>query len=143
MGACVITPNAVQSIGGGLRVSRGILTLSTSYATGGETIATANLGLTAMYMILHDFHRDGLLFAYSYNANKMQAFYPQGINAPAGTGIGAMTYTTLGVATGVGVMSSQSNPAVNGGVMTAGAGLEVQATVDLSGKVLSYIAFGY
>ena len=141
MGATAITVNGSYCIGG-LRATRGTISLSTSYATGGDTVSTTNLGLSSMYLMLHEYHRDGLLFAYSYNNNTIQAFYPQGENAPSGTGIGTMTFSTQ-APTGASAMTASSPWPVIRGVMTAGSGLEVQATADLSSKVLSFIAIGY
>lgn len=76
---------------GNKRASSGTITFDSSYATGGESLTPANIGLGTIERITFNHGEDGYVFKYDYTNQKVMA-YRTATLTPTGT-ISAPTFT--------------------------------------------------
>lgn len=113
------------------------ITFDSSYATGGEALTAAQLGLNALDIILCE-TRSGYMFQYDHTNAKLQAYYPRAAvtgTLAASVDSGA-TPVTSSAANGA-VITLSGNPAV-----AAAAGAEVTASTNLSTITTRIVAIG-
>lgn len=112
------------------------VTFDSSYATGGEDLTPASLGMKKVDSCTAT-PQGGLIFEYDYTNKKLQAFFPTGGSADAAT----VTDPVVSVPSGsTAVLSTGAQPNL---VETSGRGKEVNAAVDLSGITTRVYAVGY
>lgn len=138
MGATTVTLQNQFPSGGPLRLITGTIAFSNSYATGGDTCAASAFGCTSLTVLLHDYHKSGLMFSYDYTNGKLQAFYPTGGSVASPTTVNAVP-SGAGAAGATPVTSSAATVPV---AVTPGVGKEVGATTDLSTITLRFVAYG-
>lgn len=151
-----LTGDWMQS-SGSQRATSGTITFDSSYATGGESLTAANIGLGRISFIEFNQGQSGYTFQYDYANSKVlvfrsAGFTPAGTNtaptittgtsatttAPVYTNGGALTQTT-GAAGITGVQA----PTFTGTAVAAAAQVEVANAVDLSALVVKFRAVGY
>jgi hypothetical protein len=120
--------NVADTIHGNMRVAFRDVTFSNSYATGGESITPAQVGVNKIFQVLPDQGVSGLLFNYDYVNSKLKATYPTG-GATASPAALAAPQVTTGASTASAV--NATTPA-----LTPGQGKEVAAATDLSSVVV-------
>ena len=84
---------------GNKRASSGTITFDSSYATGGESLTPANIGLGRIERITFNHGEDGYVFKYDYTNQKVLV-YRTATLTPAGT-VAAPTFTGSALATHV------------------------------------------
>jgi hypothetical protein len=153
---------------GNKRASNGTLTFDSSYATGGESLTPANIGLGVIDSITFNQGEDGYVFKYIHSTQKVQVFRtatvtPTGsvavtegaVTVKGGGGGEAMTLnpdSTSGVLTKAAATDrvipratlgfAASTAAFTGAPTTAAALAEVGNAVDLSAVVVEFMAVG-
>lgn len=132
MGAAVVTIQG-YSVTGNKRMHWGTLHLSTSYATGGDTWTPNNFGMSTVEQL--DINSPGTLIMLPDTVNlKIKAYYPTGGGGPNPTTPAAPKVSSGG--------STASAVDATDPTITPGVGIEVAATADLSGTVVSFQAIG-
>lgn len=86
MGACTVAIKKRNTTGAS-RVRVVDVTLSASYAAGGDTLTAAQLELMTVDLLIAA-PNSGLTFEYDHANQKLKAFYPTGSTVAAGTTIG-------------------------------------------------------
>lgn len=132
-----LTVRKVSSfVTGDRRTTIADVTFDNSYATGGESLTRAMLGLGLSLDSVHAASASGLIFSYDYVNQKLQAFYPSG-GASAPAALGAPRATATAGATPV-TSSGATVPVA----LAAGQALEVGSTTDLSTVTARVTAVG-
>lgn len=131
-----VVPGAIERF-------RYTVTFDNSYATGGESLTAAILGLSRIIDVEVEPSKElaGLLCYWDRTNSKLQLFYPTGGAGTPATNVAPVVVTTPD-AGGVTVTGSAAKPALTG-VVTAGIGKEVGSTVDCSLITVDIIVFGY
>lgn len=117
---------------GSRRAVSGKITFDAAYATGGEALTPANIGLGVIDRIEFNQAIGGLVFRYDYAAQKLMAFYPSG-----GASAPAALADPIAAAGAVAVTSSAATAP-----LVAGRGKEVANATDLSSIVVEFRAYG-
>lgn len=110
------------------RLTYADVTFDSSYATGGESLTPAQLGLTVIDFFEVD-SNPGYLFKYDYTNQKLKAYFTTAAvtGTLAATVASGATPVTSGSANGTGIVTLAGNPAI-----AAAAGAEVTASTNLS-----------
>lgn len=142
--AVTVTINKREAVGRA-RYRSGTIDFDASYPTGGESLSAADLGLGSVDLCLLA-PASGLMFEYDHTNSKVKALYPTGGAAAPATRVapvaaaptasGANAVVPAG-ATAVTSTAAQptltiTQPTITAPALTAGIGLEVGNTTDLS-----------
>lgn len=148
---------------GNKRAVTGTITFDSSYATGGESLTPANIGLGKIERITFNQAEDGYVFKYDYANQKVMAYSA----VPGGT-ISKPSFTVeasgaIGVNMGIGLSADAASATVEGdtGITAArtltttspvgvptftgtqAALAQVAAATNLSAVVVEFMAIGY
>ena len=134
MGAVTVAITNQFPAGGPLRLITGTLTMSNSYAAGGDTCPASAFGCSSMSLVLLEAVKAGVAFTYDHTNSKVIAYYPTGGSVTAPTSVSAVPVGESGATP---VTSSAATLPI-----TPGVGKEVGATADLSTVVLRFVAYG-
>jgi hypothetical protein len=122
---------------------RHLVTFDNSYATGGESLTAAILGISRIVdvEVVPSVGLAGLICYWDRPNAKLQLFHPSGGSAAPATLV-APTVVTTPDAGGTTMTGSAAKPALSG-VVTAGIGKEVASTTDCSTITVEIIVYGY
>ena len=141
---------------GSQRATSGTITFDSSYATGGESLTAANVGLGTISFIEFNQGSSGYTFAYDYSTNKVKVYHSAGFT-PAGTNSAptittttnatttAPVYTVGGAltqTTGASGITGVQAPTFTGTAVSAAALVEVANGVDLGSVSVAFRALG-
>ena len=124
------------SVFGNMRIRVGDVTLSASYAAGGDTLSASSLGFNEIIWAAPEgLAATRLDTAYDRANGKILAYFPTGGTSTAPTAIASDPILTAG---GTAVTASLAT-----GPFSPGRAKEPAATADLSTLVVRYIFIGY
>lgn len=139
----------LQNLGSRQAVS-GVITFDSSYASGGESLVPANIGLGVIERITFNHGEDGYVFKYNYSTQKVMVYTP---SKPTFT---VNSSGAIGSSMEIGLSADSASATVEGGTgITSARTLtttspvaapvleEVAASANLSAVVVEFYAIGY
>lgn len=144
-----LTGDWLQSLGS-RRAVNGTITFDSSYATGGESLTPANIGLGVIQSITFNHGEDGYVFKYNHSTQKVMVFTP---SKPTFT---VNSSGAIGASMEIGLSADSASATVEGGTGISAARTltttspvgapvleEAAAAANLSSVVVEFFAVGY
>ena len=144
-----LTGDWLSSIGS-RRASQGTITFDSSYATGGESLTAANIGLGVIDRIEFNQGEDGYTFKYDYTNSKVMAFrtatHTHVLHFQTTAAANAVTAAANSLRTAAAAfdVAGVADSTGEGGIVNAAAAAEAEvgSAVDLSAVVVEFWATG-